>query len=86
MVKDQCISITDLRRNAKKVLDQLSQVGAQYIFVNNRPKAVILDIDEYEDLSGKTFLRRLPDSEVTPEMKKKIEETKKIPDSELLNL
>ncbi len=50
MIKEQCISITDLRKNATMYLGSLKK--PKYIFVNNKPKAVLIDIDEYEKLNN----------------------------------
>jgi len=50
MIKEQCISITDLRKNATTYLGSLKK--PKYIFVNNKPKAVLMDIDEYEKLNN----------------------------------
>lgn len=49
MIKDKCISVTDLRKNTSKVLKDLEK-WKKYIFLNNRPVGVVLWIDEYERL------------------------------------
>jgi hypothetical protein len=88
MLKDQCISVTDLRVNTKDCLSGLKR-HAKYIFVNNRPKAVIIDIDEYENLFGLDFVPQfieMSEKELTPEIKKAIEKTKKTAKSKLLNI
>ena len=48
MISQQVISVTDLRTNTAKILDSLR--GIKYIFVNNKPKSVIMDVDSYEQL------------------------------------
>ncbi len=48
MIKEQCISVTDLRKNASTYLGALKK--PKYIFVNNKPKAVLMNIDDYEKL------------------------------------
>jgi len=53
MIKDKIISISDLRANATKIIDNLPKTGDQYIFVHNKPKAVLVDVDWFETVSQK---------------------------------
>lgn len=53
MIKDKVISISDLRSNATKIIANLSQTWDQYIFVHNKPKAVLVDVDWFETVSQK---------------------------------
>lgn len=53
MIKDKVISISDLRTNATKIIENLPKTGDQYIFVHNKPKAVLVDIDWFEAVSQK---------------------------------
>ena len=46
MITQQVISVTDLRTKTAQILDSLR--GMKYIFVNNKPKSVIMDIKYYE--------------------------------------
>ena len=48
MFKDQCISVTELRTKTKECLGDLGK-EPKYIFINNHPIAVLLDINEYEE-------------------------------------
>jgi hypothetical protein len=48
MLTDQCISITDLKRNASAHIKSLKTTGAKYIFVNNVPVAILSDIDNFD--------------------------------------
>jgi antitoxin (DNA-binding transcriptional repressor) of toxin-antitoxin stability system len=41
MFPTDVVSITDLRTQTAKILDSL-KTGAKYVFVNNKPQAVIL--------------------------------------------
>ncbi len=50
MISEQCISVTELAKNASAIIKRSKTTGAQYIFVNNKPQAVILDIDTFESL------------------------------------
>ncbi len=85
MIKDQCISVTDLRTNTKKCLEGLEQ-EPKYVFINNKPVAVIVDIVAYEKTFKRTELVELDESEVTPEMKKKVEEALKTRKEDLLDI
>jgi len=46
MLTQQCISVTDLKKNANAYIQDLWT--PKFIFVNNKPKAVLVDIDTYE--------------------------------------
>lgn len=48
MLKNQCISITDLKRNASSLIKTLKKDGSKIIFVNNKPIAVLSDIDNFD--------------------------------------
>lgn len=53
MIKDKVISISDLRTNATKIINNLPKTGDKYIFVHNKPRAVLVDIDWFEAVSSK---------------------------------
>lgn len=47
MLSNQCVSITDLRTKTKECLEDLwSQ--EKYVFVNNKPVAVLMDVAQFE--------------------------------------
>ncbi|MBQ7074382.1 hypothetical protein IJM86_05045 [bacterium] len=48
MITDQCISVTDLKRNMKGILSSLKLSGPKVIFSNNKPIAVLKDIEDSE--------------------------------------
>lgn len=50
MQTEQCISVTELSKNTSSIIKRTPRVGVQYIFVNNKPKAVILSMQEYEKI------------------------------------
>ncbi len=50
MQTEQCISVTELAKNTSSIIKRTPRVGVQYIFVNNKPKAVILSMQEYEKI------------------------------------
>ena len=47
MLRNQCISITDLRTKTKECLDDLTKYE-KYVFVNNKPVAVLMDVTMFE--------------------------------------
>lgn len=85
MFKDQCISVTDLRLKTKECLEGL-QKGEKYIFINNKPTAVLISIEEFENHFKKPALVEFSTDEVTPQLKAKIEKSKKTPKSKLMNI
>ena len=76
MIKDQCISVTDLRTKTKTCLEDLEK-EPKYIFINNKPIAVIVDIVEYEKNFTKPELVELPINEVDEQLKKEASSAKK---------
>ena len=48
MLSKQCISITDLRTKTSECLQDL-QVAEKYIFINNKPVAVLMDVTQFEN-------------------------------------
>lgn len=71
MLKSQCISVTKLRTKTKECLEDLAR-DPKFIFVNNEPIAVLLDIQEYEAHFVRPRLRELRQNEITPALKKEI--------------
>jgi len=47
MLSKQCISITDLRTKTKECLEDLWK-QEKYVFVNNKPVAVLMDVAQFE--------------------------------------
>mgnify|MGYP001607536196 CR=1 FL=1 len=85
MIKDRCVSVTDLRTKTKNCLANLSK-HPKYVFINNRPVAVILDIQEYEDNFCETDLVELDKSQVTEDLAEKALIAVQLDESELLNI
>ena len=50
MIADDCISISELKKSPSQVLKNLKQDKKKFIFVNNKPKAMILDFNFCEQL------------------------------------
>lgn len=76
MLKEQCISVTDLRLNTKKCLSGLNK-GEKYVFINNKPTAVLVSIEDFESFFKKPMLIELSSDDVSNVMKEKIELSKK---------
>ena len=48
MLTDQCVSVTDLKKNMNAYVKDLKK--DKIIFVNNAPVAVLIDIKKYEKI------------------------------------
>ena len=68
MLRQQVVSVTDLRRNTKQCFDGLEQ-NPKFIFMNNKIVAVLLNVEEYEALT-RPDLKELPKEQVTEKMRK----------------
>lgn len=44
-------TITDMRENALKLLDEVKSQGLIYLFHHSHPKAVMLSIDEFQKIN-----------------------------------
>ena len=51
MLTDQCISVTDLKKNMNAYVKDLRR--DKIIFVNNAPVAVLMDVKKYEKMMYK---------------------------------
>ena len=89
MIVDQCISITKLRTKTKECLEDLDE-NEKYIFVNNKPVAVLIDVKDFEEIKKKSGslpeIKEIDEKEVTADLKKKAEKAKKIKKSDLVNI
>lgn len=85
MLKDQCISVTDLRMKTKDCLEHLDK-EPKYIFINNRPIAVLLDITEYERHFLRPELIELGAHEVDVTLRKQAAAAKKSKKKDLINI
>ena len=52
-IVDKFVSITDVRRNASFYINNINKNWEKIILVNNKPKAVLIDIKIYEQLIEK---------------------------------
>jgi len=48
MLTDQCVSVTDLKKNMNAYVKDLKR--DKIIFVNNMPVAVLMDVKKYEKM------------------------------------
>ena len=48
MLTDQCVSVTDLKKNMNAYVKDLRR--DKIIFVNNAPVAVLMDVKKYEKM------------------------------------
>ena len=48
MLTDQCVSVTDLKKNMNAYVKDLRK--DKIIFVNNSPVAVLMDVKKYEKI------------------------------------
>ena len=48
MITDQCVSVTDLKKNMNAYVKDLKR--EKIIFVNNTPVAVLMDVRKYEKM------------------------------------
>ena len=85
MFQDQWISVTELRTNTKDCLENLAK-EPKYIFINNRPIAVLLDINIYEEHFMKPELVALNKDEVDENLLKQAKRAKKSKKSDLINI
>jgi prevent-host-death family protein len=46
MITDQCVSVTDLKKDMNAIIKNLKR--EKIIFVNNTPVAVLMDVRKYE--------------------------------------
>lgn len=51
MIASQCISVTDLRLKTKESLSSLRE-HEKIVFVNNKPIAALISIEEYEQFQN----------------------------------
>mgnify|MGYP001561351889 CR=1 FL=1 len=85
MLKSQCISVTELRTNTKACLEDLEK-EPKYIFINNHPVAVLLNIDEYEEYFVRPELIELKNDEADVHLKMAAKIAKKSKKKDLINV
>ena len=73
MLTDQCVSVTDLKKNMNAYVKDLRK--DKIIFVNNSPVAVLMDVKKYEKMMREGSIKELnqevaPKKEITNEILK----------------
>lgn len=85
MLQDQCISVTDLRTKTKECLENLNE-DPKFVFINNRPVAVLIDIQEYEEHFLKPELFELPKDQANKKLQKQAASARKSKRDDLIDL
>ena len=85
MLSDQCISVTDLRVHTKDCLENLVD-APKYIFVSNKPVAVLLDIQVYEANFLLPQLIELPHDQVSDVLLAKAKKAENSKRKDLINI
>ncbi len=85
MLKNQCISVTRLRTATKECLKSLEK-EPKYIFINNNPIAVLIDINEYEEYFLKPALVELKDDQIDTYLKTTAAVARKSRKKDLVNI
>lgn len=84
MLKDRCISVTDLRAHTKRCLDGL-EAEPKYIFINNKPVAVLMDVSEFEEHFAPRLIE-LSSNQVNEDLKQKAVRALKTGKKDLLDI
>lgn len=85
VLKEQCISVTELRTKTKECLKHI-QEAPKFVFINNKPIAVLVDIDTYETYIEQLGLHPLPLQQATKQLTKQAAKAQKIPKKDLTNI
>ena len=87
MRTEQCISVTELSKNTSWIIRRAGATGVQYVFVNNKPQAVILSMQEYEALENRMIEFEVvhPD-ELSEDTRNMYNRAKKLPKEAFIDL
>lgn len=87
MRSEQCISVTELSKNTSGIIRRAGATGVQYVFVNNKPQAVILSMQEYESLENSMVeFGNIHSRELSEETKNMYDRAKKLPKEAFVDL
>ena len=80
------VSVDETRKNLSEIINR-AQYGLERFLVrkNNKDAVVILSAKDYEE-NIMPILEELPEEEITPELRKLAEETRKMPRSHFINI
>lgn len=70
MLTDQCISVTDIKKNMNAYIKDLRR--DKIIFVNNAPVAVLMDVKKYEKMMRESNFLNIWTESTTPKRTIKI--------------
>lgn len=88
MIASDCISISELKRSPAQIIKSLARDKKKFIFVNNKPKAMILDFELCEQLGiTDEFVEFgiMDKAELSPEARIQFEESEKLDKSEFID-
>ena len=88
MIASDCISISELKKSPSQIIKSLARDKKKFIFVNNKPKAMILDFELCEQLGiTDEFVEFgiVDRSSLSAETLKQIEEAEKLDPSEFID-
>ncbi len=81
------VSITDLRQSATKIITWLKKTWDQIIFINNKPSAVLISYEEYQEMTEWPIeLYSFAYDDLSEADKKLVEEVKQMPDDAFVNI
>ena len=72
MITDQCVSVTDLKKDMNAIIKNLKR--EKIIFVNNTPVAVLMDVRKYEKIVWEKDIINIT---IEPKFQKKLEKKSK---------
>ena len=72
MITDQCVSVTDLKKDVNAIIKNLKR--EKIIFVNNTPVAVLMDVRKYEKIVWEKDIINIT---IEPKFPKKLEKKSK---------
>ncbi len=89
MIATDCISISELKKSPSQIIKSLAKDKKKFIFVNNKPKAMILDFEFCEQLGitdDRVEFGIMDKSTLSFEMQGRLKEAEKIPLSDYIKL
>ena len=80
------VSVDETRKNLSTIINK-AQYGRERFLVqkNNKPAVIILSVEDFKD-NIIPELKLLPKKEITPELRKLANETRKLPRSRFINI
>jgi hypothetical protein len=88
MIASDCVSISELKKSPAQIIKSLKQDKKKFIFVNNKPEAMIIDFQTCEELGltdDRVEFGIMDKADLSPEALAHFEESEKIPLSEYIN-